>query len=258
MPDPDLHYKLSQSLSQFRTSYPNGSLATELLQLHHDDYVVRAVVRLGETIVATGMAASPYVEQAEDRARLRALEVLGILPLPMISSSVPTLPTLPVPELPTIPEADDRPSPTSYPSLSEPLPPSSAEINSMTVNSTGTSSANPAVAKLHKPMPREQPSNLSSVPSTLTNQKPSPSSSHSPNQNVVSQDGAIGGAAPIDLSEIIDQTSFEMKRLGWTTEQGRQFLKQRFGKESRQQLDTHELEQFLEHLKSLQTQGHLD
>jgi len=56
---------------------------------------------------------------------------------------------------------------------------------------------------------------------------------------------------PIDLSEIIDQTSVEMKRLGWTTEQGRQYLKQRFGKESRQQLSTDELEQFLDYLKLL-------
>jgi len=215
MSDPDLHYKLSQSLSQFRTSYPNGSLTTELLQVHHEDYVVRAVVRLGETIVATGMAASPQVEQAEDRARLRALEVLGILPLPMISSTALTPPTLPVPELPTGSEADDRP-PTAP----------------------------------HKPIPREQPSGLPTVPSTLTTQK----TSHSSNHSVLSQDKTIGATSPIDLSEIIDQTSFEMKRLGWTTEQGRQFLKQRFGKESRQQLDSHELEQFLEHLKSLQAQ----
>ncbi|NEO82754.1 MAG: hypothetical protein F6J87_00610 [Spirulina sp. SIO3F2] len=41
----------------------------------------------------------------------------------------------------------------------------------------------------------------------------------------------------IDFTEIIIQTNREMKRLGWTKEQGRSYLIETYGKRSRQRLD---------------------
>jgi len=50
---------------------------------------------------------------------------------------------------------------------------------------------------------------------------------------------------------LIDQTTAELKRLGWSTHQGRLYLQDTFGKSSRQHLTKPELQQFLHHLRSL-------
>jgi hypothetical protein len=62
---------------------------------------------------------------------------------------------------------------------------------------------------------------------------------------------AASPAGPIDLSEIIAQTDVELKRLGWTNMQGRQYLEQTYNKRSRQQLTDEELLEFLQTLQDL-------
>ncbi len=211
-------------LSQFRASYPGGSLTAELLQIYQESYVVRAVVQVAGTIVATGMATATNLEQAEDRARIRALEVLGILPLPTMPVASPAnlIPGMSLPQIDPDREGGDRPL---TPHL-HPLPATTAE----------------------KPPTAPKPNK-----STSRSQAERSSNSVAVDESLTTPDvGSLAAKTPpIDLSEIIDQTSVEMKRLGWTTEQGRQYLKQRFGKESRQQLSTDELEQFLDYLKLL-------
>ena len=55
---------------------------------------------------------------------------------------------------------------------------------------------------------------------------------------------------PIDFSDIIARTNVELKRLGWTNQQGRDYLVQTYGKRSRQLLTDDELLDFLHHLES--------
>lgn len=55
---------------------------------------------------------------------------------------------------------------------------------------------------------------------------------------------------PIDFSEVIARTNVELKRLGWTNQQGRDYLVQTYGKRSRQLLTDDELLDFLQHLES--------
>lgn len=50
---------------------------------------------------------------------------------------------------------------------------------------------------------------------------------------------------------LIAQTTGELKRLGWSSNQGRLYLQEKFGKSSRQQLTQLELQQFLNYLRSL-------
>jgi hypothetical protein len=57
-------------------------------------------------------------------------------------------------------------------------------------------------------------------------------------------------SAPIDFSDIIARTNVELKRLGWTNQQGRDYLVQTYGKRSRQLLTDGELLDFLHHLES--------
>ncbi|BAQ59916.1 hypothetical protein GM3708_322 [Geminocystis sp. NIES-3708] len=54
----------------------------------------------------------------------------------------------------------------------------------------------------------------------------------------------------IDFSQIIDQTSIEMKRLGWTQDQGKKYLLETYGKKSRHLLSDEELIEFLQYLKT--------
>lgn len=73
-----------QSLfAQFQTRYPAGGLITELLTIHDGNYVVRALVNVGDRAISTGIAAAPTVEAAEDQARLRALQVFNQLSNPV-------------------------------------------------------------------------------------------------------------------------------------------------------------------------------
>ena len=73
---PDLH----PLFVQLQTRYPTSGLLTELVQIHADHCVVRAIVQLGNTMLATSLAAAITVEQAEDQARLRVLALVGIRP----------------------------------------------------------------------------------------------------------------------------------------------------------------------------------
>jgi replicative superfamily II helicase len=57
-------------------------------------------------------------------------------------------------------------------------------------------------------------------------------------------------ASPIDFSDIIARTNTELKRLGWTNQQGRDYLVQTYGKRSRQLLTDGELLDFLHYLES--------
>ena len=50
---------------------------------------------------------------------------------------------------------------------------------------------------------------------------------------------------------LIEQTTAELKRLGWMGDRGRIYLQDKFGKSSRQQLTPQELQQFLIYLRSL-------
>ncbi|NCQ41686.1 MAG: hypothetical protein GW795_07305, partial [Cyanobacteria bacterium] len=47
-----------------------------------------------------------------------------------------------------------------------------------------------------------------------------------------------------------DQTSIEMKRLGWTQDQGKKYLLETYGKKSRHLLSDNELIEFLNYLKT--------
>lgn len=74
-----------------------GSLTSELLAIHEGNYVVRALVQVGGTLLTTGMATASDIELAEDRAKVRALEALGLQPSSIAISS-PSLAQLPVVE----------------------------------------------------------------------------------------------------------------------------------------------------------------
>lgn len=60
-------------------------------------------------------------------------------------------------------------------------------------------------------------------------------------------------AKSANAEELINQTTTELKRLGWSNDRGRLYLQEHFNKTSRQQLTAQELQQFLNQLRQLAT-----
>ncbi len=65
-------------LQQLRSQYPTGCLSADLVQVNSDQFVVRANVQVEGVTIVTALASATTVEVAEDRARSRALEALGL------------------------------------------------------------------------------------------------------------------------------------------------------------------------------------
>lgn len=65
-------------LQQLRSQYPSGCLCADLVQVQGDQFIVRAWVQVEGVTIVTALASATTVEVAEDRARSRVLESLGL------------------------------------------------------------------------------------------------------------------------------------------------------------------------------------
>lgn len=99
-----LRPKLNPVLQQLRSQYPTGCLSADLVQIHQDQFVVRAVVQIDNMPLVTALASASTIEVAEDRARTRVLEALGLnsaniasvsATVPIVSPIVEAVATLP-------------------------------------------------------------------------------------------------------------------------------------------------------------------
>jgi hypothetical protein len=280
-----------------------GAVITELVIVHQDSYVVRALVQLGGNSFASGMATETDLEKAEDRAKVRALQAFGISG----STSTPALYT----------PHDSFVADQSYSQLT-PLPPAANNLPlefqaqaSSVISNQEDSLAEAAIApEIERPAPpslfsdsSSSPPLVNSVPdfdlempplaysnpienpieevetAKFTNPEldPSPEISQSwtelplvspepdlpPKPEKSSKRKAESKAPPAakpaaetdigetgDRSNEIARIGVEMKRLSWTTEQGRNYLKRTYGKRSRQELDDIELLDFLRFLEA--------
>lgn len=277
-------------LTQLQIHYPKGSLVTELVAIDHGQYIVRCLVQNEGTILVTGMAAAHSVEVAEDQARNRALQALGLslnttvtqtaqtsvisdqgsmssTPMPTVSTPVAETPVLPVTK--PSPSVTKKPIQPEIPTTSEPSKLFPVEANTPEVTQTTNASqvveeftvAEPLVSNelsFAEPLPFES-AEVETVPeieSDWMTQKVSsappetPVNSYQQELEPETTSGVSSTAAPIDFSDVIARTNVELKRLGWTNQQGRDYLVQTYGKRSRQLLTDDELLDFLKHLES--------
>jgi hypothetical protein len=90
---------------RFRQQYPQGSIISDLVQIHGDQYVVKVSVSLENTVLVSTLAADANLMLAENRALERALTILGIRDLQQPANEPVNLPTnfpvTPLPDLPT-------------------------------------------------------------------------------------------------------------------------------------------------------------
>ncbi|MEG4915260.1 MULTISPECIES: hypothetical protein [unclassified Microcoleus] len=107
--------------AEFRALYPAGQLICELLTVHHGKFVVRCLVQVDGKTLATAMSAAESVEDAEDRARLRAIAVLGSAAPDRAIVTVAPAPVAPVAPVASV--AAVPPPPAVSPVAAVPPPP---------------------------------------------------------------------------------------------------------------------------------------
>jgi hypothetical protein len=85
---------------RFWQQYPQGSIISDLVQIHGDQYVVKVSVSLANTILVSTLAADANLMLAENRAMERALTILGIRDLQQPAHEAVNLTVTPLPDLP--------------------------------------------------------------------------------------------------------------------------------------------------------------
>jgi len=282
---------LQPLLTQFRTRYPIGSLISEFLTVHDGRFVVRALVQMGGATVATGLAIAPDLEQAEDRAKVRALEALGLGTVPAFEVELPGATALPFPAVDaglsysTSPASDPTALPPylPLPALDPPdaVPPSVASSSLLPLEpaparivadlythlaesdngGNGTDLAEEPVdlSKIVTPasqllgkMPRRKANvDASSTPEPAAESAAEPSAEFEPER----APEPAPASASIDFSDVLMETDVELRRLGWDSKKGREHLKRTYSKRSRQELSETELYDFLAYLKTQPSLG---
>ncbi len=254
------------SLKQFRDRYPKASLDSEILMVQEGQFVVKVTLEVIDVGKSTGLAAAPHLETAEDRARVRALAGFGWeeeATLPEVASvptslkplsnsngmgSVPPTPLTPSTTLVSdsspmelSPDEENLPKAASGVSITRPKP---------TIGVQQPPQPALAVSPDSKPLAAKASSSSTSV-KTEANLPPPSAVSPKPEVPSAETNLPIGLPPPIDLSDVISQTSIEMRRLRWTIEDGRRYLQQTYQKNSRNDLTEEELIEFLCYLESL-------
>lgn len=257
--------------AQLQSRYPACSLISELVRVHRDRFLVRALVQSGGVTLATGMATADTIEQAEDEARLRVLSLLGItaiasappvaLPPPVFPSPI-SLPPLPTENgsvtsvAPLSLEEIDSTSSFQPPVVPEPLleePPAPKPLVKKKKEPVPAPEMDfvPAIADLPAPVENDFSGNtddfLSPELSGISLGVPTDEELESPPE-------FDDPGEPVDLSELIVLTDVEMGRTGWSKKRGQSYLKRTYGKQTRAELSEDQLMEFLHYLRALPSQ----
>ena len=276
-------------LAKFRQRYPQGSLVSELIDIDRGTYIVGVSAIVNNIILSTGLAGADTVETAEDLARERAIAALmlddynpsdrdnldrktrpqddAVTILPKEASAIKAAPS--IERKFTLEDKDDTVG--SAENLALQTTQSAPNVSNSLENST------PATSLSFEPEVREQTSySDTTVEETTVTPLPEQSVSNSANlfagtsnsetYNAFKDDRTSAEALTtsaidvetsqtdtleeVNFNEIKHQTDLEIKRLGWTKEDGREFLKSRYGKRSRLQLTDNQLLEFLQYLAS--------
>ena len=296
-------------LAQLRLQYPQSCLISELLEIKHGKYIVRALVQVEGVSIATGLGSGETVEIAEDNARERVLAILDLeaslsttaiapvvpaTPLvaaPVTPPQVETLLAAPVmtviaPPIPTPliappivvvanpviqPIVTETPAPVVTETLAseiktpvdiiQPQPKIEEEIIQEAVfpQETSPQPPIPTIEKTEKVEKTEKIVSLHIVPDTQPAETyPQPvvagvpdleSSKFSAEKEEKKAKSKTSPVAIPDIKDVMAKTEIEIRRLGWTTQQGRNFLLQRYGKRARTLLSDEELLDFLSYLE---------
>jgi hypothetical protein len=250
-------------LDRFRKCYPHGSLISELVQIDHGKYIVRASIQVEGIILATGLAAADTVEEAEDRARERAIALLDLDKI-----AIATLPQK------TIEPQEIEKSQTTKSEKSQTIISSSFELErekriesllaqnkvepteSLPLQSNGVTPTqtvdvltpqSPPINSTEEPIPPPEPEKLDLSGDRTATDPTSQLPLETPPALSITSETTTEDAS---FEDFLARTNVHLKRLNWTNEQGRNYLLQTYGKRSRHLLTDEELKDFLDYLES--------
>jgi hypothetical protein len=255
-------------LAKFRQRYPQGSLLSELVKIDRGLYIVKVSVQVENIILATAMASAERVETAEDAARERAIAALVLDVQPTIINHQEALTTeTPIPPIVTSPTPR---KPVNYPS-SDDLGQKQVEIATQPSIAPPEIISEPVMPELSVVQPTEPKILETPSPEILLETPTIPNSGNLfastaevinntemddvPEMSSSSLDVSttVAEIEAIDFNDIKQKTDIEIKRLGWTRDDGRDFLQTRYGKRSRLHLTDEQLLEFLRYLEKLPT-----
>ena len=259
-------------LAKFRQRYPQGSLVSELVDIDRGTYIVKVSVRVENIILATGLAGANQVETAEDTARERAIAALdldshqtGDQDNSAVANSDVAIPRDRANEKASVVRLktaiDNYPNGNNDASAAkvnplEPKPTPSNNISDVDSPPVATEPTTPPITESpsddvtqSKQEPVENTDNLfagtfEAEDSLIeeNNLLPTPVNSDS---NTTAEE-----ISNFDFNEVKQKTDLEIRRLGWTKDVGREFLKSRYGKRSRLHLTNEQLLEFLHYLET--------
>jgi hypothetical protein len=265
---------------RFWQQYPQGSILSELLQIHGETYIVKITLKSAEQTLVSTLAAADRPEVAEATAHRQALEILGlavnaepaVLSTATLVDSVPDVTVSATPAAPVVPD----PIPVEMSPIS-PEDESSAEVVSEpTVNSNNavsTVAESPAQKELVMSTPLTPPQDRIIDPESLPSAEElplpaTPTKSRTKKAPVVEPVSepemvmaeeppapaiAVQGIAdevPLTVTDMIPLINMELKRLNWTKEQGRDYMVTLYNKRASALLSDEELFGLLQHLKA--------
>ena len=272
-------------LAKFRQRYPQGSLVSELVELDRGTYIVRVSIQIEDRVLATGLAAADRIETAEDSARERAIAAL-ILDLDSTQAKsepdpISSVESTPFTQDSTVSVSESKPISTSsstdngmadksdrnkiinfedYPPAqptqpnviesqdkfvsSEPLEPQPIETATEPVNSEPQRSLDSGNLFAGT-------QNVGTIDSDiLADARSISTEGHTSEKTTATAREEKTAIADFDFTEMKHKTDLEIKRLGWTKDDGQEFLRSRYGKRSRLQLTDEQLLEFLQYLEA--------
>ena len=251
-------------LAKFRQRYPQGSLVSELVQIDRGTFIVKTLVQVGNTVLATALAGADTVEAAEDAARERAIAILFLDSHPASNQPTQTFAISP-------PQPESSSESSSKPKIDSEAKVNESNNESKIVNFSQpqleisepslsiVEDAIPAPSTPPSPEPKSNPVPKMSESAPVTSAKNlfgdtftaeiSPTVSVPDNSS--NSNSAIAELEAMDFNEIKQKTDIEIRRLGWSKDQGKEFLMSHYGKRSRLHLTDEQLLEFLRYLEKL-------
>ncbi|MFN7556871.1 hypothetical protein [Microcystis sp.] len=225
-------------LQKLRQRYPQVALISELVQIDHGKYIVRAIIEIEGKTVVTGLAAADTVEIAEDRARERALLLLEAENTPDLQlvekispNNISLLEDLPKP-VPSTKKSTKTAKVTEIPRPEAKIEPELPQVQDI-------------------PLPEPEPLLLGMEPDNYSLLSELPEEASLTEEEPPASEPVVVIPEEIDYSVLKTKIDVEMKRLAWTTEKGREYLISTYGKKSRLLLTNEELLEFYNYLSSI-------
>jgi hypothetical protein len=240
-------------LQKLRQRYPQVALISELVQIDHGKYIVRAIIEIEGKTVVTGLAAADTVEIAEDRARERALLLLEAENTPdlqLVEKVSPNNISLPSDLPKTVPSTKKS---TKTAKVTEiPRPEAKIEPELPQVQDIPPAKIEPELPQVKDiPLPEPEPLLLETETDNYSLLSELPEEASLTEEEPPAPEPVVVIPEEIDYSVLKTKIDVEMKRLAWTTEKGREYLISTYGKKSRLLLTNEELLEFYNYLSSI-------